>query len=159
MEAKIGPKLKASVVPPSADALPPGTPDPERYTFTGGPALDHDEQGFPVLPPGRPARAMRLGPGTLIHLKARQQPISRLAEMLSLYAGRWVIDKTGLTGEYDFTLYYDMQTAGAPPAADDGPVPILLDALPQQLGLRLVEGNAPFNVIVVDHAEKVPTDN
>jgi uncharacterized protein (TIGR03435 family) len=80
--------------------------------------------------------------------------------MLSNHAGRRIIDKTGLTGEYDFTLSYDLQVAGAPAgAADDNPAPILLDAVQQQLGLKLVEGKAPFDIVVVDHAERAPSEN
>jgi hypothetical protein len=48
-------------------------------------------------------------------------------------AGRRVIDKTGLTEKYDFAFYYDFRSAGGPPGDDDP---------------------APFDVVVVDHAEK-----
>jgi uncharacterized protein (TIGR03435 family) len=150
--AKNGPKLTESTLKASVemrDAV---------VLSTGSPEMDHDENGFPVLPAGRPGLAMRLGPGTVNHLKARQQPTSKLAQMLSLYAGRRVIDKTGLTGEYDFTLYYGQQLTDAS-AADEDPAPILFDAVQQQLGLKLVEAKAPFDVVVVDHAEKAPSEN
>jgi uncharacterized protein (TIGR03435 family) len=146
--AKSGPKLKESVDTPDAVAPPDGAP-----------AVDRD--GFPVLPAG-PGMVNRFGPGPFSHWTARQQSIAALADALSSpnAAGRRVVDKTGLTGKYDFTLYYEMRFAGMPgAAADNKPAPILLDAVEQQLGLRLVEGKAPFDVVVVDHAEKVPTEN
>ena len=74
-------------------------------------------------------------------------------------AGRTVVDKTGLTGKYDFHLYYDMRLPGTPAGPDDSAAPILLDALQQQLGLKLVDAKAPFDVVVVDQAQKVPTAN
>jgi uncharacterized protein (TIGR03435 family) len=145
---KGGPKLKESAETP--DAVAPSD---------GPPAVDQD--GFPVLPAGRPGMANRSGPGPFSHWTARQQSIAALADAMSSpnAAGRRVVDKTGLTGKYDFTLYYEMRFAGVPPAADDKPAPILLDAVQQQLGLRLVVGKAPFDVVVVDHAERVPTGN
>jgi uncharacterized protein (TIGR03435 family) len=145
---KGGAKLKESVDTP--DAVAPSD---------GRPAMD--QEGFPVLPAGRPGIVNRFGPGQLSHWIARQQSIAALADALSSpnAAGRRVVDKTGLTGKYDFTLYYEMRFAGEPPAAHDKPAPILLDAVQQQLGLKLVEGKAPFDVVVVDHAEKVPTGN
>jgi uncharacterized protein (TIGR03435 family) len=83
-----------------------------------------------------------------------------LADLLSSpnAAGRHVIDKTGLTGKYDFTLAYEMRVPGAP-ALDDTPTLILEDALEKQLGLRLVNGKAPFDFVIIDRGEKVPAEN
>lgn len=88
---------------------------------------------------------------------ARQQPISAFVRMLGLSTnvGRPVIDKTGLTGEYDFTFYYDVQI----PGSLDHPVLTILDAIDQQLGLKLVDSKASFDLVVIDHAEKIPTEN
>lgn len=69
-----------------------------------------------------------------------------------------MVDKTGLTGEYDFTLSYDLRVPGAP-ANDDTPGLILEDVLEQQLGLRLVNSKAPFDFVIVDRGEKVPVEN
>jgi uncharacterized protein (TIGR03435 family) len=53
-----------------------------------------------------------------------------------------------------------MELAGGPPAAgDDAPLASIFDAVQQQLGLKLVAGKALFDVVVVDHAEKVPSEN
>ncbi|HEY1760904.1 MAG TPA: TIGR03435 family protein [Bryobacteraceae bacterium] len=148
--AKNGPKVRESVETPNADPPPVGPPS----------KIENDANGFPVLPPGRPGFVFSFGPGQLSHWTARQQPMSALARSLSLPngAGRQVIDKTGLTGKYDFTLVYDMRVAGVP-AADDASALILEDALEQQLGLKLVEAKAPFDFVIIDRGQKVPTEN
>ena len=74
---------------------------------------------------------------------------------------RPIIDKTGLTGLYDFTLEFDPRaaTGGNPVDGQDAPAPDIFIAIQQQLGLKLVEAKSPFDVIVVDQAEKVPSEN
>jgi uncharacterized protein (TIGR03435 family) len=48
----------------------------------------------------------------------------------------------------------------SPPApAQVDAVPIISGAMEKQLGLTLVKSKVPLDVIVVDHAEKIPTDN
>jgi uncharacterized protein (TIGR03435 family) len=77
-----------------------------------------------------------------------------------------VLDKTGLTGKYDFNLDFtqdDRTSADGPsPAVDNtaepGP-PDLFTALQQQLGLKLEEKKGPVDVLVVDRAEKTPSEN
>ncbi len=73
-------------------------------------------------------------------------------------AARQVIDKTGLTGEYDFTLSYDLRGPGGH-GDDDTPGPILEDALEQQLGLKLVNARTPFDFTIIDRGDKVPLEN
>jgi uncharacterized protein (TIGR03435 family) len=74
--------------------------------------------------------------------------------------GRPVIDKTGLTGKYDFTLSYDMakRSDSLSPAASD-PLLTIEQAVEQQLGLRLVESREPLDTVVIDRAERVPVEN
>ncbi|MGB9145636.1 MAG: M56 family metallopeptidase, partial [Acidobacteriaceae bacterium] len=80
---------------------------------------------------------------------------------------RPVVDKTGLTGEWDFTLKWtpdETQFGGMgvrvpPPAADDANAPPpLFTAIQQQLGLRLEAEKADVPVVVIDHVEH-PTPN
>lgn len=80
---------------------------------------------------------------------------------------RPVLDQTGITGRYDFTLVWtpdDSQFAGMgvkipPPAADDGKAPPnLYTAIQEQIGLKLEATKAPADVMVVDHVEK-PSEN
>jgi uncharacterized protein (TIGR03435 family) len=148
--AKNGPKLRESVeAPPNPDPPQPGPP----------PKVEHDDDGYPILPPGVPA-FIRSYKGWLGHWAAQQQTMSELAKGLGvgrLAAARHVIDKTGLTGKYDFKLTYTLPTA--PPNADPAAAPILEDALEQQLGLKLISSKDPFDFIIVDRGEKVPTQN
>jgi len=85
--------------------------------------------------------------------------------------GSQVVDKTGLTGTYDFTLEYIRDRGRAisqfrglpladPPAIDDsGGVAGIFSALQDQLGLKLEKAKAQLDVIFVDQANKAPTDN
>lgn len=79
-------------------------------------------------------------------------PMSRLAEWLGPSSGRVVVDKTGLTGNYEFTLRYTSQLT----ARDDAPS--VFTALEEQLGLKLVPDRAPLSVLVVDRIER-PTED
>jgi uncharacterized protein (TIGR03435 family) len=75
---------------------------------------------------------------------------------------RPVVDKTGLTGRYDFDLEWapdDSQFGGdVKPASADAPSPPFFTAVQQELGLRLVAAKGPVEALVVDHAEH-PTAN
>ena len=73
---------------------------------------------------------------------------------LSGAVGRFIVNKTGLSGKYDFTLKWTPD--GMPETADSGPS--IFAALQEQLGLQLVPAKAPFDVIVVDHIER-PSHN
>ena len=68
---------------------------------------------------------------------------------------RPVLDKTGLTGKYDFKLTW---AAGLNTSRDDAAAPSAYTALQDQLGLRLEPQRAPIEVLVVDNAEK-PSEN
>jgi uncharacterized protein (TIGR03435 family) len=83
-----------------------------------------------------------------------------------------VIDQTGLTGTYDFTLHFScelcqftatngtMPPAVPQPADSAGGEPSIFVAVQKQLGLKLVKiKEVPLDVIVVDHADKTPTAN
>lgn len=91
-----------------------------------------------------------------------------LAWQLTVYAGRVVLDNTGLKGNYDFALKYSMGSGrrgsedgadgAVPTASDPSGVPDLFAAIQQQLGLKLVSGKGPVETIVIDHVEK-PSGN
>jgi uncharacterized protein (TIGR03435 family) len=70
-----------------------------------------------------------------------------------------VIDMTGLKGFYDLKLAITPLPPVQPGEPPDSPGAIMSIALQEQLGLKLETRKAPIEVIVVDHAEKVPTDN
>jgi uncharacterized protein (TIGR03435 family) len=66
-----------------------------------------------------------------------------------------VIDRTDLAGTYSFVVYYTPE--GANPS--DGSEPDIFAAVQEQLGLRLEARRGPVELLVIDHAEKIPTDN
>jgi uncharacterized protein (TIGR03435 family) len=74
---------------------------------------------------------------------------------------RPVIDKTGLTGVYNFTLDFSWQqlTAGTSQAGASEPAgPDIFTALQQQLGLKLEPARGQVSHLVVDHLER-PSEN
>jgi len=71
--------------------------------------------------------------------------------------GRLVIDKTGLTGKYNFTLNWSPERLGAA-ASTDATGPSLFAALKEQLGLKLEPAKAPVPIIVID-AASAPSPN
>ncbi len=112
---------------------------------------------------GRPQISMGRG---LITFKAG--PMEILATQLSNQLGRTVIDKTGLSGNYDFELKWtpDLgqqqlgpREVGGPEAAPpvDANGPSIFTAL-QELGLKLESTKGPVEILVIDHVEK-PAEN
>jgi len=82
-----------------------------------------------------------------------------LASTIKMYAGRHVMDKTGLTGRYRVKLEVSLFSIGADPnaAGIDAPVTIFT-ALTDQLGLKLQPSRAPLDVLVIDRMER-PREN
>jgi bla regulator protein BlaR1 len=99
-------------------------------------------------------------------------PVSNLVRLLSLQLGRSVVDKTGLTAKYDFTLQWTPDesqgamfkgpgpgpqgTASPPPPDPSGPS--IFTAVQEQLGLKLESQKGPVEILVIDHAEQ-PSEN
>jgi len=69
-----------------------------------------------------------------------------LADHLAGKTGRPVIDKTGLTGEYDFRLEWASEQAA------DSTLPSLFTAIQEQLGLKLESTRGPVEMVVVEAA-------
>jgi uncharacterized protein (TIGR03435 family) len=85
---------------------------------------------------------------------AKKTSMKTLAWMLQSQVGRPVVDKTGLSGSYDFELQY---APGNPPPAD-ATAPSIFTAVQEELGLKLESGRASFPVMVIDGAER-PSGN
>jgi uncharacterized protein (TIGR03435 family) len=90
-------------------------------------------------------------------------PISQAAGMMTGQAGRPVVDRTGLTGNWQFVMTFAQERPlGAPPEANipapDPNAPSFFTALQEQLGLKLESTKAPFDVTVIDAAEH-PADD
>ena len=88
-----------------------------------------------------------------------------LAGKLGFFLDRPVVDRTSITGRYDFTLAWtidEFQSARLKafpvPQRGNGEAPNLFTAIQEQLGLKLEAANAPAEVLVVDHIER-PSEN
>jgi uncharacterized protein (TIGR03435 family) len=90
--------------------------------------------------------------------------MATLADSLSLMTavGRPVLDRTGLAGGYSFNAdLYNMPKGLSPAEFKDAMVnsDAVFSALPEQLGLKLESQKAPIEILVIDHADKVPVEN
>jgi uncharacterized protein (TIGR03435 family) len=107
-------------------------------------------------------RSLRMVRG---RLTATSVPLSRLVDVLAHSLGRPVIDKTGLTGTYDFTLPFtfepdqtgdfevlaDSVAESLPPNLTS---PAVFTALDEQLGLKLNSANGLVEVLIIESVEK-----
>jgi uncharacterized protein (TIGR03435 family) len=89
-------------------------------------------------------------------LRVRNTSTGALATMLVHTVGAHVVDKTGLTGRYDINLSF---APNASLATTDSSLPSIFTAVQEQLGLKLIPEKVPVEMLVVDHVEKVPTEN
>jgi uncharacterized protein (TIGR03435 family) len=145
-------------------------------------------KGGPKLQESKPTAAnpdgsagtgtIQFGANGLITFQA--MPLTSLIQVLSLQAGRAVVDQTGLTGRYDFTWQFNLNVnpsgasggsqpsgggsgGGAPGGASsavaaDPDAPSLFTVIQEQLGLKLESGKGPVEIIVIDHIER-PSGN
>jgi uncharacterized protein (TIGR03435 family) len=158
--AKGGPKLAESqpgtpTPPPDGAMPPPGTPGP-NVKLDGPPKDRVGNMGM-----------MRMDPGGI---EAHGGTTAFLAHALSALVGRTVVDKTGLTGNYDFALNWTPDNmspmmAGGPDggqpkgeASENAGGPTLFTALEEQLGLKLEATRGSVDVIVIDHID-LPSPN
>ncbi len=90
------------------------------------------------------------------HMVAQGISIETLAGNLSYRLHRMVVDKTGLTGKYDFTLDFPKDDVSNDPQEAAGPS--LFMVLQETLGLKLESTKGPVAGLVVDHVEQ-PSEN
>ena len=117
-----------------------------------------DPKGIPGWFFGRNASGMTM--------TFRNAPLSQVAALLQNSMDKPVVDQSGLSERYDFTLTFTPDAAqatrlgGPPPPAADNPdaAPDLFAAFQQQLGLKLEPTRAPVDVMVIDKVEK-PSEN
>ena len=127
-------------------------------------------RGDQPAPPafGTPMKCgMRMGPGTL---SAGSVAIIQFASAISQQLGRTVVDRTGLTGNFNIDITFTPdRLPQRPPGAPDGPInlngvsidpngPSLLTAIQEQLGLKLEPSKTMMDIVVVDSVEH-PTEN
>ena len=115
-------------------------------------------------PPGNPGAAPCGGfLSVRNHLSGHRVTISALTSPLSTILQRPVLDKTGLSGEFDLELYWmadeNLSARGdsvsAPPDVSPSS---LFEAIKEQLGLKLESARGPIDILVVEGAEK-PDEN
>ncbi len=76
-----------------------------------------------------------------------------LTAMLAIPLGQPVEDKTGLKGNFDLRLDF------AQLDATDSSLPSIFTAIEEQLGLKLDKATVPVEMFVIDHVDRVPTEN
>lgn len=168
--AKGGAKLTAAAAgdPNDVDSAPePGIPRPAH--------VELDREGCPAARPGVSSGSGSWGPGvscTRFVKTSLAQLANTVSQFIAMEDGSFgtgtavhVIDKTGLEGEYDITLKFHLmmrfpgQALPAGQASDPADGPDISTALEQQLGLKLVRTKTTLDRIVVDAADRIPTEN
>lgn len=175
--AKGGSKLKETTLKEATpDPISPEARPPQGLQPFSPPKMD--KNGVPELSAPGLIMMMAMGPaGPTAHMVGKAQTTQQLADMVGNELDRPVVDKTGLAGKYDFVLEFTpnrvrMPLGGGPfpGPGPNGPAPggeanptdpsgvTIVGAL-QQFGLRLVSTKGPLDTLIIDHVEKVPTEN
>lgn len=155
---KLGPKLIAH-----ADGRACGDPAAPIGAVPAGLIGGKDDAGPENYPPMCDSFALIRRPnGTMLggyRNASMDQLTGSLSGMIGL--GHTLVDRTGLSGRFDFTLAW----APEPPAPSDAPAtaldllgPTPLMALRDQLGLKLESTKGPVKVLAIDRVER-PTEN
>jgi uncharacterized protein (TIGR03435 family) len=172
-ETRNYPGYELVVAPGGSKLKPAADPDTEGGPIAGGVDRDH----FPILPPGH-ARSVVMDASGGNYIKLQSCTLGELIQpylssFLRMTTGaeiNHVVDKTGLTGKYDYSLKFDGRsdavivsrgaTTSAAGNGDPSGLPDLFKAMEQQLGLKLVKVKAiPLDTIVIERMEKLPTEN
>jgi uncharacterized protein (TIGR03435 family) len=172
---KNGPKLKESA--PGADA-PAGGDAPAALDVQVSGRGENTQVSISGGPIG--TAHMSMGPNGSMRLEAPKMNMAALADTLSRFFDRPVVDLTELKGTYQVALDLSMEdlrnaarTMGMmgpgmgggregtrpPPDAASDPGGLSIFAAVQQLGLKLEPRKEPLDLIVIDHLEKAPTEN
>jgi uncharacterized protein (TIGR03435 family) len=153
---KLGPKLRLHADGPPCD-------DSEAWRSIPGPL---GVAGV-TFPPFCDSSAVINRPNGMMLVGYRNATMDLIASSLSrlegLGLGRPIIDKTELSGRYDFTIEWLPESHNPPPsdspAAPADPIgPTVVQALRDQLGLQLKSTKAPIQVLIVDRVER-PSEN
>jgi uncharacterized protein (TIGR03435 family) len=126
------------------------------------------KDGYPVFPAGRGGDISVSGHDRWTEFNVRMQEI---VKTLAFHLDRPVVDATGLKGKYDIDMKWFVDVALLLEMAgrrdelaqlpdDTGPIgPTLIRAVQDQLGLKLDSKKGLGDIVVIDHVEKVPTEN
>ena len=118
--------------------------------------------GVPPPPDGRMQCGMSIA---FTRLMGGGFPFSEFVNSLSVLVQRTVVDRTGLTGNYDVSMTFQPEQlpgpGGAllpPPAAGDTNAPSVFTAVQEQLGLKLESARGPVRMLVIDRVERPVED-
>lgn len=115
----------------------------------GGPKMKKADFGYPM------ANSPLLD-GNSLQLNGPMS-MRQLSERMTRYAGKPVLDETGLEGYFTIALTFAPDDFDA---TKEGVIPPLLPkAVEEQLGLKLVSAKEPVKTLVIDHADTVPVEN
>lgn len=124
----------------------------------GGPKLKRADPDGEVTLDGQPIEqgnslsAYGADGGT--HLVGKSASMDRLVYSLSARLRAPIVDRTGLTGPFDYNIVFSREDN---PSDTNGP-PALATALQEEMGLRLEKTRSQVEIIVVDHVEKPTPD-
>jgi uncharacterized protein (TIGR03435 family) len=158
--------------------VPPGTSDAQFAVMLQNLMVDrlgfkvhHEIRNFPIdiltiapggpklkeMPKTKPSGDVRGGSRDHRHTLSTDGvvPMETLVGSLKHALNEVVVDKTGLTGMYTFSLEW----SDAPAGDGASQLPGLAAALERDLGLRLEKNSQDFDVLVIDHVERVPAGN
>ncbi len=158
-EGKLGPKLIAHAEGRACDD-PAASPGPVPAGIFRG----EDSAGPENFPPMCDALALIRRPNGTLLAGYRNVTMDLLAGSLSglLSLGHPLIDRTGLSGRFDFTLAWAAQPGppppDTPPAASEPLGPDAVQALRDQLGLKVESARGPVQILVIDKVER-PSQN
>ena len=106
-------------------------------------------------PPGGPLCRVTIGASAYIRDGV---PLAALVDLLSNRLLRPVVDRTGLTGNYDIDMHFRPTGAAAATAPAVGDEPDFLTALEEQLGIKAASTRAPVELTVIDRVERPTFD-
>jgi len=101
---------------------------------------------------GAPYSGMNAG----FEVKFQNASVDAIAMAAEYETKQPVINRTGLTGKYDFDLRFTRDSPTDVPHPDYGSIFV---AIEKQLGLKLIPEKIPVDYLVIDHVERVPTGN
>jgi bla regulator protein blaR1 len=139
---------------------------PKMQPLREGSCIPFDPTSPPRLASGqRPCGVVGISPpGRSAHYEFPGFSLNDLSKFLPRLLGRPVIDKTGLTGVFDFHLEFALDEStpgvGLRLSPSDDPIggPSIFTAVQEQLGLKLGSARGPGEFLVIDHVER-PTEN
>jgi len=148
--------------------IKPGQTGPKLRPHSEGPSCDVTLEATPenvqkVFPLGCDSYTAMQGSGKMVRWGSRNTTMELLASSLGSFGrlGRPVVNRTALTGRFDFVMEFqpaEQPGASEPSSSEDATGLTFLEAVKNQLGLKLEATKAPVRVLVVDHLER-PSEN